>query len=143
MGVSIVVGHYCELNSHLTVWPYYVLLTNRRSKLRISLSIRLTSEIIILLASYKRFAFNACQCCRSMKLFILLISCSPASRYGFIMVRLIYLLLLAGDIELNPGPVLIKNIYVPSSKRTCKPKDRFMADVLSNKTELCPCVSII
>ena len=133
VGVSIVVGHYCELNSHLT-GIIYVLLTDRRSKLRISLSIRLASEIIILLASYHSFACNACQCCRSMKLFILLISCSPANRYGFIMVCLIYLLLLAGDIELNPGPV--SKEYAPSPKRTCKPKDRFMADVLSNQTEL-------
>ena len=134
VGVSIVVGHYCELNSHMTGLIIYVLLTNRRSKLRISLSIRLASEIIILLASYQSFACNACQCCRSMKLFILLISCSQASRYGFIMVCLIYLLLLAGDIELNPGPV--PGECAPSPKRTCKPKDRFMADVLSNKTEL-------
>ena len=126
MGVSIVVGHYCELNSHLT-GLIYVLLTNRRSKLRISLSIRLASEIIILLTSYQSFACNACQCCRSMKLFILLISCSLANRYGFIMVCLIYLLLLAGDIELNPGPV--PRECAPSPKRTCKPKDRFMADV--------------
>ena len=44
------VGHYCELNSHMT-GLIYVLLTDRRSKLRISLSIRLASEIIILLAS--------------------------------------------------------------------------------------------
>ena len=57
MGVSIVVGHYCELNSHLT-GIIYVLLTDRRSKLRISLSIRLASEIIILLASYQSFACN-------------------------------------------------------------------------------------
>ena len=134
VGVSIVVGHYCELNSYMTGLIIYVLLTNRRSKLRISLSIRLASEIIILLASYQSFACNACQCCRSMKLFILLISCSQASRYGFIMVCLIYLLLLAGDIELNPGPV--PGECAPSPKRTCKPKDRFMADVLSNKTEL-------
>ena len=134
VGVSIVVGHYCELNSHMTGLIIYVLLTNRRSKLRISLSIRLGSEIIILLASYQSFACNACQCCRSMKLFILLISCSQASRYGFIMVCLIYLLLLAGDTELNPGPV--PGECAPSPKRTCKPKDRFMADVLSNKTEL-------
>ena len=133
MGVSIVVGHYCELNSHMT-GLIYVLLTDRRSKLRISLSIRLASEIIILLASYQSFACNVCQCCRSMKLFILLISCSTASRYGFIMVCLIYLLLLAGDIELNPGPV--PNECAPSPKRTCKPKDRFMDDVLSNKTEM-------
>ena len=48
---SIVVGHYCELNSHLT-GLIYVLLTNRRSKL-ISLNIRLASEIIILLAHTK------------------------------------------------------------------------------------------
>ena len=48
VGVSIVVGHYCELNSHMT-GLIYVLLKNRRSKLRISLSIRLASEIIILL----------------------------------------------------------------------------------------------
>ena len=67
-------------------------------------------------------------------MFILLISCSPANRYGFIMVCLIYLLLLAGDIELNPGPV--PRECASSPKRTCKPKDRFMADVLSNKTEL-------
>ena len=60
--------------------------------------------------------------------------CSPASRYGFIMVCLIYLLLLAGDIELNPGPV--PGECAPSPERTCKPKDRFMADVLSTKTEL-------
>ena len=133
VGVSIVVGHYCELNSHMT-GLIYVLLTDRRSKLRISLSIRLASEIIILLASYQSFACNVCQCCRSMKLFILLISCSTASRYGFIMVCLIYLLLLAGDIELNPGPV--PNECAPSPKRICKPKDRFMDDVLSNKTEL-------
>ena len=66
VGVSIVVGHYCELNSHMT-GHIYVLLTNRRSKLRISLSIRLASEIIILLTSYQSFACNACQCCRSMK----------------------------------------------------------------------------
>ena len=52
LGVSIVVGHYCELNSHMT-GILYVLLTNRRSKLRISLSIRLASEIIILLATAK------------------------------------------------------------------------------------------
>ena len=90
----------------------YVLLTNRRSKLRISLSIRLASEIIILLTMSASVACNACQCCRSMKLFILLISCSPASRYGFIMVCLIYLLPLAGGIELNPGPC------APSPKRT-------------------------
>ena len=45
---SIVAGHYCELNSHMT-GLIYVLLTNRRSKLRISLSIRLASERIILL----------------------------------------------------------------------------------------------
>ena len=38
-------------------------------------------------------------------------------RYGFIMVCLIYLLLLAGDIELNPGPV--PKEYVP--KRTKEP----------------------
>ena len=50
------------------------------------------------------------------------------------MVCLIYLLLLAGDIELNPGPV--PRECAPSPKRTCKPRDRFMADVLSNKTEL-------
>ena len=31
VGVSIVVGHYCELNSHMT-GLIYVLLTNRRSK---------------------------------------------------------------------------------------------------------------
>ena len=93
----------------------YVLLTNRRSKLRISLSIRLASEIIILLASYQSFACNACQCCRSMKLFILLISCSQASRYGFIMVCLIYLLLLAGDIKMNPGP--LPGECAPSPKR--------------------------
>ena len=61
MGVSIVVGHYCELNSHVTGLIIYVLLTNRRSKLRISLSIRLVSEIIILLASYQSFACIACQ----------------------------------------------------------------------------------
>ena len=48
VGVSIVVGHYCELNSHMT-GLIYVLLTNRISKLRITLSIRLASEIIILL----------------------------------------------------------------------------------------------
>ena len=133
VGVSI---HYCEFNSHMT-GLIYVLLTNRRSKLRISLSIRLASEIIILLTSYQSFACNACQCCMSMKLFILLISCSTASRYGFIIVCLIYLLLLAGDIELNPGPIAIPGECAPSPKRTCKPKDRFMAtDVLSNKTEL-------
>ena len=97
---SIVVGHYCELNSHMT-GLIYVLLTNRRSKLRISLSIRLASEIIILLT----MSALPVKCCRSMKLFILLISCSPASRYGFIIVCLIYLLPLAGGIELNPGPV--------------------------------------
>ena len=57
---SIVVGHYCELNSHMT-GLIYVLLTNRRSKLRISLSIRLASEIIILLTSYQSFACNACR----------------------------------------------------------------------------------
>ena len=40
VGVSIVVGHYCELNSHTGE------ARNRRSKLRISLSIRLASEIL-------------------------------------------------------------------------------------------------
>ena len=70
----------------------YVLLTNRRSKLRITLSIRLASEIIILLTM---------SALPVMKLFILLISFSPASRYGFIMVCLIYLLPLGGGIELN------------------------------------------
>ena len=64
-----------------------------------------------------------------MKLFILLISCSPASMYGFIMVCLIYLLPLAGGIELNPGP--LPGECAPSPKRT-----RFMAGVLSTKTEL-------
>ena len=34
VGVSIVVGRYCELNSHMT-GLIYVLLTNRRSKLRV------------------------------------------------------------------------------------------------------------
>ena len=51
------------------------------------------------------------------------------------MVCLIYLLLLAGDIELNPGPV--PKEYTPSPKRTCKPKDRFMADVLRLRCTVC------
>ena len=51
------------------------------------------------------------------------------SRYGFIMVCLIYLLLLAGDIELNPGPV--PKEYVP--KRT---KEPVCPKILSNKTDL-------
>ena len=69
-----------------------------------------------------------------MKLFIHLISCSPASRYGFIMVCLIYLLPLAGGIELNPGPVATWRMCTQSQKNHSK--DRFMADVLSTKTEL-------
>ena len=64
VGVSIVVGHYCEINSHLTGIICPVDRHYRRSKLRISLSIRLASEIIILLASYQSFACNACQCLR-------------------------------------------------------------------------------
>ena len=135
MGVSIV-GHYCELILIIMTGLIYVLLTNMRSKLRISLSIRLASEIIILLISYQSFACNACQCCMSMKLFI---SCSLASRYGFIMVCLIYLLLLASDIELNPGPIATWRMFTHAvlKEPACKPKDRFMAtDVLSNKTEL-------
>ena len=39
MGVSIVVGHYCELNSHYYDWPYICPV----DKLRISLSM-LASE---------------------------------------------------------------------------------------------------
>ena len=54
-------------------------------------------------------------------------SCSPVS-------KVCHLLLLAGDIELNPGP--IPKECKASLKRTSKPKDRFMADVISNKTEL-------
>ena len=63
VGVSIVVGHYCDMTG-------LVLLT------KLAQSIKLASEIIILLTSYQSFACNACQCCMSM---ILLISCSLAS----------------------------------------------------------------
>ena len=47
------------------------------------------------------------------------------------MVCLIYLLPLDGGIELNPGPVATWRMCTQSHS-----KDRFMADVLSTKTEL-------
>ena len=61
---------------------------------QISLSIRLASEIIILLTSYQSFACNACQCCRS-KIYV----ASPASRYGFIMVYFIIISATVDQIE--------------------------------------------
>ena len=85
---SIVVRHYCELNSHLT-GLIYVLLTNRRSKL----IYRLASEI-----HTKALPVMPASDAETVHTFDQLYS-----RYGFIMVCLIYLLLLAGDIELNPG----------------------------------------
>ena len=98
---SIVVGHYCELNSQTGL--IYVLLTNRRSKL----IYRLASEI-----HTKALPVMPASDAETVHTFNQLYS-----RYGFIMVCLIYLLLLAGDIELNPGPV--PKEYVP--KRTKEP----------------------
>ena len=59
VGVSmiIVVGHYCELNSHMTG-----LLCPVDKQEKQTLSIRLASEIIFLLTSYQSFAYIACQC---------------------------------------------------------------------------------
>ena len=94
---SIVVGHYCELNFHLT-GLIYVLLTNRRSKL----FYRLASEI-----HTKALPVMPASDAETVHTFDQLYS-----RYGFIMVCL-----LAGDIELNPGPV--PKEYVP--KRTKEP----------------------
>ena len=79
----------------------------------------------------KKKKISYSQCCRSK---ILYISCSPASKVW-------HLLLLAGDIKLNPDPVPKECSANP--KRICKSKDRFMAVVFSMSAELlvnCVCI---
>ena len=124
--VSIVLFHYLEVYTHAAGIVYPILIY--RSKVKLALSSKVASGIIIV--------YIMCWSTGHTKLYdrlniLAVVSKSNAtSRYIFNIVCLIYLLMLAGDIELNPGPVT----NIP--KKRCAPKVRFMSDVMSESTEL-------
>ena len=70
LSLSLISSSSSNINFiHIHTWSLYIR----------SLAFECCNIALVLLTSYQSFACNACQCCMSMKLFILLISCSLAS----------------------------------------------------------------
>lgn len=124
VSVCITVGYYFQVDVMLAT-SIYALLTNKRSVLRCTLSAKLVSAVI---AVHTLHINNVYSChYRVITIILLLKNGSNNSQYGCNLVYITYLLLMAGDVELNPGPL---SITTPA-KRRCTHKDRFMADLHS------------